>query len=385
MTIKLYETHGDMQTFESQVLSCTPCKQGYAVELSQTAFFPEGGGQLGDQGYLGDARVSDTQIIDGTILHYTDRPLEEGPITGTVDWSIRFPRMQNHSGEHLFSGLVHGIFGYENVGFHMNDLSMTIDFSGTLSKDQLTALEQKANTIIWENRGITVSFPSETEQKQISYRSKLDHVDNLRLVTIEDTDCCACCAPHLSSTGPIGFIKVLDSCPWRGGTRVELICGTNALQDYEALHKQNGKIMQLLSAKRMETFQEAEAIVTSLSQTKYQMQELKNKLAAVSLQQYASPLGILAVCSASGYEEMRSCLSKISLPEEGCLYLFASVENTSDEGFLYLVNGTQPVKEAVSNLNRSLQGRGGGRDTFAQGKVQCSKKDLLQYFGVTAE
>ena len=233
MTEKLYDINAYDTEFTANVLSCEKCEDGrYAVVLDRTLFFPEEGGQTPDRGTLGGAEVLDVQIgKDGTITHYTKSLPLEG--SGSIDFFHRFSNMQNHTGEHIFSGLVHSRFGYDNVGFHLSDNTVTMDYNGAFTDEDIRELEREANEVIFKNLPIRAWYPSEEELKSLDYRSKLDLTENVRIVEIEGVDLCACCAPHVKGTAEVGMLKVLYYMPHRGGTRFTILCGRRALLDYE--------------------------------------------------------------------------------------------------------------------------------------------------------
>ena len=202
MTVKLYDSDSHLYTFQATVLRCDPDGSRFAVELDRTAFFPEGGGQYADTGKIGEASVLDVQETDNAILHFTDRALPVGAVvTGTLDSEKRFVRMQNHSGEHIVSGIIHRLYGLDNVGFHLGDGDMTVDYNGNLTRSDLDRVEAMANEAVARNIPITAEYPDARTLETLSYRSKLDLTENVRIVTIGDIDCCACCAPHVSRTG----------------------------------------------------------------------------------------------------------------------------------------------------------------------------------------
>ena len=215
MTEKLFYQDSHLTEFEAKVLSCEPVNPDilpghsgeYAAELDRTAFFPEGGGQYADTGVLGGVRVTDVQEKDGRILHLLEGPLEPGTcVSGRIDWEERFMKMQQHSGEHIVSGLVHSAFGYNNVGFHLGSEDCTMDFDGELSKEQLVHIEQEANRAVWKNLKIQALYPSAEELARMEYRSKIEIEGQVRIIVVPGYDVCACCAPHVSYTGEIGQI-----------------------------------------------------------------------------------------------------------------------------------------------------------------------------------
>ena len=185
-TIRLYYEDVTIRTFEARVLECKEEKKGFSVLLDRSAFYPEGGGQPCDLGRLGTAAVMDVQERNGELLHYTDSPLKEGSVvTGEIDWERRFDLMQQHSGEHLVSGLIHEKYGYDNVGFHMGSDVITIDLSGILTWEQLLEIEEETNRRIWQNLQTQITYPSEEELKEIPYRSKKELSGQVRIVTFQ--------------------------------------------------------------------------------------------------------------------------------------------------------------------------------------------------------
>ena len=319
-TERLYETDGMLYEFEGKVISCEmvrkqncpeeilkkncpeetskqncpeeilkqhcpeeTSKQIYAVELDRTAFFPEGGGQGGDTGRINDGRVFDTRINDeGRILHYCDTSFKPGDtVKGVVDFDIRFLRMQNHGAEHLVCGIIHNLYGYDNNGFHMNDEGVIFDVDGLLTKEQIHKVEKMANEAVYKCLPITISFPGEEEAKNLKYRSKLDTFTGIRLVTISNMDVCACCAPQLYNTGQIGLVKIIDYFPHRGGTRMTLLAGRAAYEDYAGLSESNSKIMAMLSSKRSEVAEYVSDFMNRDALLKEENTSLKKELVEV--------------------------------------------------------------------------------------------------------
>ena len=250
MTDRLYYEDSHLAAFPAMVTACEQEKDYWKVALDQTAFFPEGGGQAGDTGYLGDVEVFDTHGKNGEIWHYTRQPLEIGAeVKGVLDWKKRFSRMQQHSGEHIVSGLIHTRFGYDNVGFHLGEEEVTMDFNGPITKEELLEIETAANQVVFGNVPIQISYPSKEELAVLDYRSKIEIEGQVRIVTIPDIDVCACCAPHVNTTGEIGLIKLTNVQSHRGGVRVNLLAGDRALRDYREKESSVKAVSVLLSAK----------------------------------------------------------------------------------------------------------------------------------------
>ena len=377
MTQKLYEIDSYCREFKAVVESCESDGEYYYIVLDKTAFFPEGGGQAADQGTINSATVFDVQIKDDIIIHKTDVPFEIGTeVDCSLDWELRFSRMQSHAGEHVVCGIVHSLFGYDNVGFHMSEAVMTVDFSGPLSQEDLEKVEYEANLAIHRNTPIFATYPSKDELKDIHYRSKLDIQEGIRLVTIQDVDCCACCAPHPSSTGAIGVIKILDSCPRKKGTRIEMVAGIHAYKDYVALHNSTKAMMGMLSAARDNVKDAVSKQIEFVAALKYENQKMSKKLAFFELNPVMIDDSAYAVTENSSYDDLIFCAN--SLIEKGvgrCILL----SKTDDENYIYVISSTKnDVREVVGKLNSALNGKGGGRDTHAQGKIVADSIEKIK-------
>ncbi|MBQ3055402.1 MAG: hypothetical protein IJC88_04785 [Oscillospiraceae bacterium] len=364
MTEKLYD-NAYLKEFDAEVLSCEEKNGKFAVVLSRTAFFPEGGGQAADLGVLGEAEVLDVQECDGVIVHTVSAPLA-GCVHGVIDWETRFERMQNHTGEHLVSGIIHEKYGYNNVGFHMGADCLTFDFDGPLSLEQAAEVEALANRAVYENRAVTVSYPEHPEE--LEYRSKLDLSEGVRIVTVEGYDVCACCAPHVASTGEIGCIKILDVTPHKGGVRITMICGKTAYNDYCGLHADVRKLMKLLSAPRDGVVEAVEKLLGEISAAKGEISALKADLAKSGLE--VTQIGAWAV----GF-----------LPEAGFDALRSIINGLSDGTALFALSGEYMVRgEGAGDLTRALNaafsGKGGGKPNFTQGKLVGEQDAITKFF-----
>ena len=376
-TIKLYENDSYIKNFSATVVSCEEKDGAYSVVLTQTAFFPEGGGQDADKGKINDADVLDVQIKNDVIYHKVNKPFNVNEeVTCTLDWETRFSRMQNHTGEHIVSGVIHSLFGYNNVGFHMNDTLVTLDVDGPLSDEDIKKVELKANNAIYENKSIKAIYPTAEELPDYDYRSKLDITEGVRLIEIEDYDLCACCAPHVAKTGEIGIIKIVSYIPYKKGTRIEMLCGALALNDYQNLHSTNKAVMNMLSAKRFEIAESVERIQGELSSARAENKKLMSEMATLKMEKHISGNKICVFIDGVSYDELRNCSNSLIEEFEYC-YLFS---NTGDDNYIYVVSSKENiVRELVQNLNKAFNGKGGGRDTYAQGKITGTKDEILEY------
>jgi len=374
MTEKIYEHDSYCRSFSAIVESCTEEKSFYKVALNKTAFFPEGGGQAADSGTINGKKVLDVQMQDGIVWHMLSDPIPVGTeALCELDWDLRFSRMQSHTGEHIVSGVVYRLFGYQNVGFHMSEAIMTVDFDGALSQEQIEQIELQATQAIFENAPITVSYPAEEELKTLSFRSKTEHKDT-RLVTIENVDCCACCAPHVARTGEVGMVKIISFCPYKKGTRIELLAGIHAYRDYMALHTHTKGMMGLLSASRYSVQEAVNKQYELVQELRAENQKLSRRLAMSEIQTVAVGESVYAISEGFSHDDMRACSN--SLLEQGvkiCILL----SRAEGDDYLYVVSSaTEDIRPIVQQLNANFSGKGGGRPNYAQGRLTASSEEL---------
>lgn len=405
ITEVLYETDGQIYDFTAKVISCEPVndencgtsdkvrkalKKGavYAVVLDKTAFFPEGGGQQADEGTINGQAVIDVQTDDGRILHYMCQSCEKDLVVkGKINERVRFSRMQNHTAEHILSGIIHKDYGYENVGFHMSDDEVVFDVNGILTSEQILNLERKANEAVYRNMQVVISYPDEEEAKNLEYRSKLDTYENIRLVTIGDIDICACCAPHVSTTGQIGIIKIIDYMPHRQGMRITMIAGIKALHDYEMLHENNSAIMAILSSKRENTAKYAQDFADKQKQLRDENTSIKYELVKIITEKITEGLKSRAVGDNSTEVIFTNTLDNLGLRNliNSCTqefpYVFAGFIGDDREGYKYIISTSQDVdiRAMANKLNEKFNGRGGGNAQMVQGSIQGKRKDIEEY------
>ena len=324
MSEKLYYIDSHLWQFDAAVTGCEETKGGFAVTLDRTAFFPEGGGQLADTGSIGPARVLDVHEKDGRILHYTDRPLPVGErFACAVDAEQRLRRMQNHSGEHIVSGLVYREHGFDNVGFHMGPDCMTMDYSGELSWEQLMRIERLANEAVRADLPLKIWFPPEEELASLFYRSKLDLTENVRIVEIPGIDRCACCAPHVERTGEVGLVKILTAERHRGGVRITALCGMDAWELAARQQESVTAISGLLSVPR-------DAIVSGVERLLELQTAQKERIAALSLE-----LARLRVARLEGFRHRH--LPAVGARRVAAVPLRANIVNIAEQAALDLI------------------------------------------------
>ena len=384
-TERLYYTDSHLRVFDAQVLSCEPFapKDGYdtsithRVVLNATAFFPEGGGQYGDVGTLGCVRVLDTREKDGVIYHYTDGALTPGDtIRGELDWDERFSRMQQHSGEHIVSGLVHQLKGYDNVGFHLGPNVTTLDFNGPLTPQELEELELRANRAVAENIEFIVTFPTKEEEAALSYRSKIDIAGQVRLVTVPGIDCCACCAPHVYRSGEVGLIRFADAVPWKGGVRLTILCGFRALADYREKSSAVKQISALLSAPQAEVAAAVERVKDQSEKRREALIGWQKKL-VTDLPQTLSGVQLLFE------EELDKNVAReyVNAAVARGAALAGVFTGTDGTGYSYVLgSAAEDLRQVAAQMKTALNAKGGGKSEMIQGQVEASKERLRSFF-----
>ena len=377
MTEKLYYQDAYLHEFTAVVTACEAGKTGFLLELDRTAFFPEGGGQPADTGRVGEARIRDVHEKDGRILHYADRALPVGEtVNCAVDWEQRRRRMQNHSGEHVFSGTIHRLYGLSNVGFHMGADCMTIDFDGELSEAELAAAESAANEALREDLAIRVFYPSPEELAALEYRSKKELTGQVRLVEIPGVDLCACCAPHVRRTGEIGVIKLLSAERHRGGVRLELLCGLDALDDYRRRQAESGAVSRLLSVPKEQIAAAVERQLEQQAKQKERIAALSLALAAHIAESIAPTEGNLVV-----FDEL---LDEVALRELTNLLMekcrIAAVFFGEGEGRGYIIGSRSvDLRACAREINAGIGGRGGGSPSMIAGRAGADDDTIRNF------
>ena len=379
MTEKLYD-NGMLTEFDAKVISCTPIKNGFEAVLDRTAFFPEGGGQAGDVGVLGGSEVIDTYEKNGDIIHKCVHPLTVGSeVHGSVNYKIRLGRMQNHSGEHLLMGVIHNKYGYENVGFHLGSSGVTLDLNGVISAEELRECERKANELIAADLPITISYPAPEELPLLKYRSKLEMTENVRLVTIEGVDVCACCAPHLNSTGQIGIVKIVSYENYKGGLRINLLSGLAAFDLICQRMDTVSAISALLSAKPEKTAEAAEKLLAENNELKKMLYETERQKAEeiISSLENRGEKSICVFTKGIRIDLMRMIANKAVKMTAGAAGVFGETEN----GFNYIIASENiPLREKAKLISSALGGKGGGSDIMIQGSVTADRRTIEEFF-----
>ena len=378
-TEKLYYADPFLKEFTATVLDCQAGKNGYTVTLDRTAFYPEGGGQPADHGTLDGAAVTDVHEKNGVIFHNVDRAVEIGKtVSGFIDWAQRFDHMQQHSGEHICSGLICGQYGCDNVGFHMGTDIVTIDFNADIPWEELLEIEGQANRYIQEDHPIDIQFHRGAELDAIDYRSKKPLEGDVRIVAFPGADCCACCGTHVLRSGQVGLVKFLSVQKFREGVRIELLCGQRALDYLSRTWEQAKTIGQHLSVKPVDAAAAVERLEGELSALKMRCAGLEEAVFAGIAAEQAGKGNVLLFQPPMKPDSVRKLADAVSKACGGLAAVFAG-EGSHYAYALGRADG-QDISAAVKALNGALHGRGGGRNGFAQGSVEAAQSAIEAFF-----
>ena len=388
-TVKLYDNLPYETEFTAKIIKISSIEKEnnlYELVLDKTLFFPEAGGQSCDKGSIniGDSTtIVEKVVIDNediiTHIIRSEFPLQPNSLVGSeiygkIDWTHRFSNMQQHSAEHIFSGIVHRKYGFENIGFHLSDNNVTMDYSGYLTPEQVAEIEFETNRVIAENVNITCYYPTENELKNIDYRCKSELSGDIRIVEIKGVDICACCCPHVKQTGEIGLMKVISSIRYKGGTRLSILCGFRALEYFNSLYAQMGELKSLLSAEQGE-------IVNTVTLLKNERDELKNKLREVNRNLLISeidnlpdgPPSLIFADEINPKSQREALNYLISKRDNYCGIL----SGNDKKGYSYLIGSNNLDSTLVqAKLKEGLNAKGGGKKEMIQGFAEASRNEI---------
>ena len=377
-TEKLYYQDAFMTEFDAQVLSCEAKNGAYLVTLDRTAFYPEGGGQPADFGILGGASVTDVHERGGVIIHTCDKPLNVGErVAGQVDWKRRFDHMQQHSGEHIISGVLCEMFDCDNVGFHLGADAVTIDYNAAIPWEAALDAEARANAVIWEDKPVEITWPSPDELSHMAYRSKKELSGDMRIVTFPDADRCACCGTHVRRAGQVGLVKVISCQKFRDGVRIEILCGERAVNYLSAVFELDKAVGQRLSVKPTETLSAVERLEAEVSGAKERIAALETELFDAIAREYAGRGDVLLFRAPSRPDGVQRLADTVA---RQCGGLAAAFAGQDGDGYVYALVRADAENINVKQMNAALRGRGGGRNGFAQGTVQASRDEIEAFF-----
>ena len=380
-TTRLFDSDSAAKSFTATVISCAATEDGkYEIILDKTLFFPEEGGQSCDTGRLGEANVSQVCEKEGIICHIVDKPLIESTlVSGEIDFDERFRKMQNHTAEHIVSGLIYKKFGLHNVGFHLSRNEMTADFDGELDASQIKLIEDMANRAIFECHAVRGYYPAPEELSKMEYRSKLDLSENVRIVEIEGVDKCACCAPHVGNTGEVGLVKILFAEKYKGGVRLYMKAGFDALEGYCAEYEQCRRISVAISAKHDDVADGVDRLLEEIGALKSKISGMKREIMAYKLEKIEYTDGNLVLFDDDG--DMLALRNLVNEAKKRCGGICACFSGSDESGYKYIISSTTVDLRARSKeINAAICGRGGGSSEMIQGSCIAKREEIEKYF-----
>ena len=373
MAVKLYDQDAYLNEFEATVTGCFITADGtFELTLDKTAFFPNEGGQSCDKGTINGMEVLNVEYKENEIFHVIKFFIPKGTtVEGKIDFAHRFSNMQMHTGEHIFSGLVHREFGFNNVGFHLSDNSATMDYDGKLSEDDVKGLEILANRMIWAAKNVRAFFPSEEDLLELDYRSKSGIKGDVRLVEIEDVDLCACCAPHVKNTSEVGIFKITSVETYKGGTRLNYLAGERAYNDYLRLSELESELSRSLNVKKGNISESVGKLKHSISELEYSNIALKRMKVSAVCDSATTPFIFLD----SDYADiMRFALGELKSKFNGLCAVFAG---NDESGYRYLIEyDGKDLVDLAEKLKATFEIKGGGRSGSLQGNLIGSKDSI---------
>ena len=379
-TVALYDSDAFAKDFIGKVISCeeVSCngKQAYKIVLNNTLFFPEQGGQTSDIGLLDGHEIFDVQIENDIIYHYSDHGFLIGEeVHGVIDWKHRFNNMQQHTGEHIFTGLAHNKYGAENVGFHLSDNTVTLDLNIELNKEQIDGLERMANEVIAKDVPVTAYYPKKELLPAINYRSKKEIEGDVRLVEIEGVDICACCAPHVKTTGQVGLLNVVSFNKYKGGTRIYIMCGMRALADYNRRMDLLEMTYQALSCSEDEVPEKVANLLEDNKNLKYRISEIKASILMNQIEKYPSELIDVTIFTEDlDAKTMRDGVNYLVAHHEGLCAIFSGDD---ESGYDFVIgSATRDCSAIAAGLRELLGAKGGGSKQMAQGNIQATRSAI---------
>ena len=379
MTRKLYYEDCHMSRFQAQVTGCEKCEKGYEIRLDATAFYPEGGGQACDRGTLNGVQVLDVREREEEILHLCEAPLEvSSTVEGVIDYDRRFDLMQQHTGEHIVSGIINRRYGFHNVGFHMGSAMIEIDFDGVVPSEDLRSIEQEANSALWQNLPVRCWYPTEEELPHVFYRTKRALPWPVRIVQVPEFDSCACCGVHVARTGEVGLIKLFSVVPLRGGCRIEMSCGARAMKLLNQAFDQNRLVSQAFSAQWFETGEAARKMNEALSGEKFRMAQLQKRIFEMIAEDYVNFENVVHFEQDLDSAQVRMLADAIAQRCDGTVAVFSGTE---EEGYAYaMVDHKNDLRTFGKEMTAALNGRGGGKPNFQQGRVAAKRQEIEAFF-----
>lgn len=388
MTKLIYNESAYITEFNATVLSCVPCNYNgdshFDIILDATAFFPEQGGQSCDNGYFTDSLgnridVIHVKIIDNIIHHITNLEVENNVVLqGHIDFESRFDKMQQHSAEHLISGTVHRLFGYDNVGFHLGDDETTLDFNGIFEDSDIKKIEKIVNNAVFKNIETKIYYPSDEELNALDYRSKKELSGQVRIVEFPEYDICACCAPHIQFTGEIGLVKIISAEHFRQGTRMVIKAGSRALNDYSLRYESCIAISRLLSVRADEVVNAVNKLSEDFHESGFKYKELEKKYLSLLAKDALSEFNPVIFTDIALSDNCRFVVNEMTTKSKGYCACFCGSDYA---GYRFVIGSSVlDCNQLLVSMRLSFNIKGGGTREMIQGTINAEKGNILNFF-----
>lgn len=370
-TERLYYADSYRRVFDAQVLDVTPHERGHAVVLDRTAFFPTSGGQPHDLGTLGGAEVIDVLDNDGFVIHVVTRPLA-GAVRGEIKWTRRFDHMQQHTGQHVLSQAALRALGAQTLSVHFGAERCTLDLElADPGAERVAAMEDLANTVVFEDRVVLTRMVDDAVLADLGLRRPAKKRGEIRVIEVEGFDRSACGGTHVRRTGEIGLIKVRRWERYKGGVRVEFLCGWRALRDYRWKAALVSDLAASFTVKDREVADAIARLAGQLEEQERTAADLRDRLLEREAREY------LARAAAAGSAKIVAAVLDRPVDEAAALAGKIVAEDLAAVAFATggrLIIACSPslgINAAVvlRAVLEPLGGRGGGRLEFAQGAV----------------
>ena len=384
MTKHLYYADPYLQSFDATVTAVDRVGDRIVVTLDRTAFYPTSGGQPYDTGTLDAAHVVDVfDRDDGSIAHVVEgvAPQPGQQVRGEIDWPRRFDHMQQHTGQHVLSAAFEHLFHVRTVSFHLGADVSTIDLAREMTAEEIAAAEREAGRVVWEDRPVTIRFASAEEASTLPLRKEPQREGTLRLIEVERFDLSACGGTHVARTGAIGIIAVASWERFKGGQRVEFLCGRRALDRFGSLRDTVAASVRLLSVLPQELPGSIERLQQEVKEQKRSSSALQLELAAYRADRLAADATVIHPrTGVAGDHTVRLVVRAVDA-DAGALKALAMAVAAKDGRVAVLTSTVRPAvvvvarsadvsvdaQQILAKLIAQFGGRGGGKAELAQG------------------
>lgn len=376
MKNRLYYENAMMKQFEATVIKTEIDSENKPfVVLSNTAFYPTGGGQPHDTGTINGVNVINVEEIDDEIRHYIESKDDfsrlNGTVEGVLNWARRFDHMQQHTGQHILTAAFVELFDFPTLSFHLGSETVTIDLeTNAVTDEQLLAAEKRANEIVLENHSIITKWTTVEEANTYPLRKALKVEGDVRLVIIPDFDYNGCGGTHPTSTGQVQAIKILATEKMKQNIRIHFVCGQRVL---DALHQQNTvltNVAKQLSVPKDEAFTALQKVMTAAKANEKLLLEAQDSLLtfeAARLVSEASDDTIIAVLENKSMQQLQKMAKQLATNASFKIALIAQADQKYQIVLACGNAGEISMKSVIQTILPAINGRGGGGDQLAQG------------------